>query len=143
MYVRISGSQGTEINVFYTFTNLKLSKKHFSQVESAKIKAIHSRLISRAVESHCDTIVVCQQHSHLRELANSILAFRNVKSVFCEASNSLVQAETIILLFGRSIKLVNFWLNKCNCPRGHSQITYGLRKSWHNFCRFWIFAAYG
>ena len=100
--MRTSGNQDTRINEFCSFTSLKLSKKpHCSQLETAQIKAIHSRLISRAVESHCDTIVVCQQHSHLRELANSILAFTNVKSVFSEAKNSLVQAETIILSFGR------------------------------------------
>ena len=109
--------------VLYIYQPKIVKTTQFNQVETAKIKAIHSRLISRAVESHCDTIVVCQQHSHLRELANSILAFKNVKFVFCEASNSLFQAETIILLFGRSIKLVNFWLNKCNCLRG---LTYGV-----------------
>ena len=55
----IIGSQDTRINVFYTFINLKLSKKtHFSQVETAQIKAIHLRLISIAVETSASPTVI-------------------------------------------------------------------------------------
>ena len=85
-FMRPSGYQYIEINVFYTFTNQKLSKLHnltkWKRPKSKRFIRLCFPELQKQAKCHCDTLVVCQQSSHSRELAIDLSYLQLTRLIF-------------------------------------------------------------
>ena len=88
-FIRPSGCQYIEINVFYTFTNLKLSKLHIltkqKRPKSQRFICLRFPELQKQAKCHCDTLVVCQQSPHSRELAIDVSYLQLTRLIVVEA----------------------------------------------------------